>query len=161
LHQAASSEWWPEGIEYDPDNSGEPIPSQGVHEHWNNAVDIEYSRNLGTGDGIELVMQAGATAVENPKNAPALFALHPNYPNPFNPVTQIRYDLPQTARVTLTIYNAQGRVVDELVNAVQPTGAHAKLWNAGSYPSGVYFARLAVNNGGATQTATQRMMLLK
>ena len=55
MHQAADSANWPEGITYDPDNSGKPIPVLGVHEHWNNAIDKQYSRNLGTGKGIELV----------------------------------------------------------------------------------------------------------
>jgi hypothetical protein len=55
LHQAASSEFWPEGITYDPDNSGTPIPGLGVHEHWNNPVDKNYSRNLGKAEGIELI----------------------------------------------------------------------------------------------------------
>jgi hypothetical protein len=55
MHQAADHSNWPEGIVYDPDNSGKPLPSLGVHEHWNNPVDKQYSRNLGTGKGIELV----------------------------------------------------------------------------------------------------------
>ena len=55
LHQAASSKNWPKGIVYDPDNSGTPIPSLGVHEHWNNPVDKKYSRDLGKAEGIELV----------------------------------------------------------------------------------------------------------
>lgn len=55
IHQAASSEFWPEGIVYDPDNSGTPIPSLGVHEHWNNPVDKQYSKNLGKPKGIELI----------------------------------------------------------------------------------------------------------
>lgn len=55
LHQAASSKYWPEGIVYDPDNSGTPVPSLGVHEHWDNAVNKNYSRNLGKKEGIELV----------------------------------------------------------------------------------------------------------
>lgn len=55
MHQAADPANWPEGIVYDPDNSGKPVPVLGVHEHWNNPVDKQYSRNLGTGDGIELV----------------------------------------------------------------------------------------------------------
>ncbi len=55
LHQAASSEWWPEGIIYDPEKDGTPIASLGVHEHWNDAVNKQYSRNLGTGEGIELI----------------------------------------------------------------------------------------------------------
>ncbi len=55
MHQAADPANWPEGIIYDPDKSGKPLTSLGVHEHWNNAQDKQYSRNLGTGKGIELV----------------------------------------------------------------------------------------------------------
>ncbi len=55
MHQAADPANWPEGIVYDPDNTGTPVPVLGVHEHWNNPIDKQYSRNLGTGEGIELV----------------------------------------------------------------------------------------------------------
>jgi hypothetical protein len=55
LHQAADPSNWPEGIIYDPDNSGHPLTSLGVHEHWNNSVMRQYSRNLGRKTGIELV----------------------------------------------------------------------------------------------------------
>lgn len=55
LHQAADSTNWPAGIKYDPDNSGKPIASLGVHEHWNNADLKQYSRNLGLDTGIELI----------------------------------------------------------------------------------------------------------
>jgi len=55
LHQAADSSNWPDGIVYDPDNSGKPLPCLGTHEHWNNAEKKQYSRNLGIAKGIELV----------------------------------------------------------------------------------------------------------
>jgi hypothetical protein len=55
MHQAADPKNWPDGIIYDPDKTGKPIPVLGVHEHWNNPVDKQYTRNLGTGNGIELV----------------------------------------------------------------------------------------------------------
>ena len=55
LHQAADPSNWPAGILYDPDNSGKPLSSLGVHEHWNNAVEKQYSRNLGYDKGIELI----------------------------------------------------------------------------------------------------------
>jgi hypothetical protein len=55
MHQAADSTNWPKGIKYDPDNSGKLVPTLGVHEHWNNPIDKQYTRNLGTGNGIELV----------------------------------------------------------------------------------------------------------
>jgi len=54
LHQAADSSLWPAGITYDPDNDGVLIASLGVHEHWNDSLHKQYTRNLGTGFGIEL-----------------------------------------------------------------------------------------------------------
>jgi hypothetical protein len=48
---------------YDPEKDGKPLASQGVHEHWNNAADKKYSRNLGTGTGIEIVSVPSATTV--------------------------------------------------------------------------------------------------
>jgi hypothetical protein len=54
LHQAADPNNWPAGIEYDPENDGTILGSMGTHEHWNNAIEKQYTRNLGTGNGIEL-----------------------------------------------------------------------------------------------------------
>ena len=54
LHQAADSSLWPDNIVYDPDNDGILIASLGVHEHWNDSLHKAYTRNLGTGNGIEL-----------------------------------------------------------------------------------------------------------
>jgi uncharacterized protein (DUF362 family) len=56
LHQAADPKNWASGIVYMPNGDGKPMPgSLGVHEHWNNSVDKQYTRNLGSGEGIELV----------------------------------------------------------------------------------------------------------
>jgi hypothetical protein len=55
LHEAALADNPPSGTFYDPEGDGTRLGSLGVHEHWNNPVDKQYSRNLGTGDGIELV----------------------------------------------------------------------------------------------------------
>lgn len=55
LHQAADQANWPDDIIYDPDNLGKVLGSLGAHEHWNNAVAKQYSRNLGKNRGIELV----------------------------------------------------------------------------------------------------------
>jgi hypothetical protein len=55
LHQAADRSNWPEGVSYDPDNSGNPLPSLGIHEHWNNPADKQYFLNMGRRTGIELV----------------------------------------------------------------------------------------------------------
>ncbi|OHB63706.1 MAG: hypothetical protein A2168_07370 [Planctomycetes bacterium RBG_13_50_24] len=61
LHEAAQADNPPSGTVYDPEGDGTPLASLGVHEHWNNPVEKKYSRNLGTGDGIELVAPSFAT----------------------------------------------------------------------------------------------------
>ena len=61
LHEAALADNPPSGTVYDPEGDGTRLASLGVHEHWNNPVDRQYSRNLGTGDGIELVIASFAT----------------------------------------------------------------------------------------------------
>jgi len=67
LHQAADPKNWPAGLVYDPEKDGTPIGSLGTHEHWNNPVDRQYTRNLGGESGIELVYVEGAksAAVKN------------------------------------------------------------------------------------------------
>jgi len=65
MHEAALADNPPSGTVYDPEGDGTPLASLGVHEHWNNPVDKQYSRNLGTGDGIELVVPS-FTNVDGP-----------------------------------------------------------------------------------------------
>ena len=85
------------------------------------------------------------------------FALFPNYPNPFNPVTTIGFSLPNTQQVSLSVYNLIGQEVVSLVNKELPAGYHTINWYAGSMASGVYLSRLT--SGG--KTITQKMLLLK
>jgi len=61
LHEMALADNPPSGTSYDPERDGIPLASLGVHEHWNDAVEKMYSRNLGTGDGIELVVPSLAS----------------------------------------------------------------------------------------------------
>ncbi|MFC1547897.1 T9SS type A sorting domain-containing protein [Candidatus Neomarinimicrobiota bacterium] len=88
---------------------------------------------------------------------PARITLHQNYPNPFNPSTTLRYELPQAAQVTLAIYDLLGREVTTLVEGYAQPGTHMAVWNAGSYPSGIYLVRL-VTPGYAK---TIKLVLLK
>ncbi len=72
LHEAAQAGSPPSGSVYDPEGDGTPLQNLGVHEHWNNAVDRQYSRNLGTGSGIELVKSEPAIAVVSPNGGERL-----------------------------------------------------------------------------------------
>ncbi|HKW13104.1 MAG TPA: FlgD immunoglobulin-like domain containing protein [Candidatus Krumholzibacteria bacterium] len=89
-------------------------------------------------------------------------ALSQNVPNPFNPVTTISYTLPAGNHVSLSIYDASGRLVRTLVDEVKPSGSHQVTWNGmdnthAPVSSGVYFYRL---QAGAF-SETKKMVLLK
>ena len=153
LLQAADSTFWPANIVYDPEKDGTRIGSLGVFEHWNNATDKQYTRNLQPGNGIELVTIAKTTtAVAVEQRGPAAsFVLSRSYPNPFNGQTTIQYELAATARVSVVIYNALGQPAATLVDASQAAGPHRVRWDArddgGSpLPSGVYLCRVAAGS---------------
>ena len=88
---------------------------------------------------------------------PVKFALHPNFPNPFNPSTAIRYDVKQTGHVRLAIYNLLGQEVASLVDGQQLAGTHTITWNASNVPSGIYLCRMEAD--GFAQT--RKMLLVK
>lgn len=165
LHQAADSSNWPGDILYDPEKDGSILGSLGVHEHWNNSTDQQYSRNLGIGSGIELIKINEITSVRDEFNNPDIVILETNYPNPFNPYTIIRYHLPQPAWVDLSVYNIEGRFIQKIVNAYQASGTYSILWNSQSgenkLSSGIYFARLHTVGIKNEQIQSQRMLLLK
>jgi photosystem II stability/assembly factor-like uncharacterized protein len=66
---------------------------------------------------------------------PKEYFLSQNYPNPFNPSTTIKYSLPQTGRVTLSIYDLLGREVVKLIDEEKPAGEYETKWNASSTPA--------------------------
>ena len=99
------------------------------------------------------------TSVENEKQIASItdYALYQNYPNAFNPSTQISYDLPKATNVTLTVYNILGNKVAELVNGYNDAGRHTVNFDASKLSSGVYFYTL--NAGG--KIVTNKMILSK
>jgi len=68
--------------------------------------------------------------------------LYPNYPNPFNPVTKIRYYLAKPNFVSIKIYNLVGEEVTTIINDYQMKGIHEVIWDGKKYPSGLYFCRM-------------------
>jgi hypothetical protein len=85
------------------------------------------------------------------------YALHQNFPNPFNPTTQIAFDLVESGHVTLTVFNPMGQEVTKLVNGNLGAGTHSVSFNAAGLPSGIYFYRLNVNGF----SADMKMLLMK
>ncbi len=88
---------------------------------------------------------------------PKEFALYPVYPNPFNPVAKIEFDLPRAANVKLTIVNLNGETVRELIDQSMKPGKIITTWNASEFPSGIYLIKLNVNG----TIVTRKMTLMK
>jgi hypothetical protein len=79
------------------------------------------------------------------------------FPNPFNPATTMRFDIPETAPVSLRVYDQLGREVAILVDGYRSAGRHQERWNAAQLPSGVYFCRLQAKQ----RIETIKLLLLK
>lgn len=89
--------------------------------------------------------------------APAEFALMQNFPNPFNPSTLIKYSLPLSSFVNISIYNALGEKVAELVNESKEAGEYEVSFNASDLSSGLYFYKIEAGKN----SAVKKMMLMK
>lgn len=107
LVQAADPANWPNGITYDPENDGTPITSLGVYEHWDSPVTRRYTRNLGTGDGIELTYSTTYSdqtyAVERTVEKVTVT------PNPFS--QSLSFNFTKSGNYTLSLYSLDGKLV--------------------------------------------------
>ena len=116
---------------------------------------------LSGSDNAVFIVEPSVTIVEE-VGIPTVFTLHQNYPNPFNPVTTLRYDLPDENNITLTIYDLNGKEINQLVNINQPAGYRSVQWNATDMrgkpvSAGVYLYQIRA--GAFVQT--KKMVLLK
>lgn len=124
---------------------------QHLHRYW---YKIQYSDVHGNLSEFSNEV-VGQYPTDVPGALPTQLRLHPNAPNPFNPMTTIRFDLPSAGRVALAVYDVAGRLIRVLVAEELPAGSHQTVWDgrdsAGrAVASGGYFARL--ETGGKFQT---------
>ena len=94
-----------------------------------------------------------ASIIEMPKKV----TLHSIYPNPFNPIASINYELSKKDNVNISIYNLSGQLMETLFNDLQNSGMHFIEWNASNYPSGMYFVSMKTSN----ESFHQKLMLMK
>jgi len=94
---------------------------------------------------------------ESSESVPREFALHPPYPNPFNPTTTIRFSVETLHATSVLIYDITGRVVGVLVNGEQNPGHHEIQWNASQHATGIYFVELV----SGKKRDIQKLILLK
>lgn len=88
---------------------------------------------------------------------PASFSLYQNYPNPFNPATTIRFSVPKSSNIKISVFDITGKEIDAVLNENLNAGTYQVSWNGESHPSGTYFCRMQAGNF----THTIRMTLLK
>jgi hypothetical protein len=109
----------------------------------------------GQGNGVEVEAQTYDVSFSNVM--PVKTELSDSYPNPFNPTTSINYSVANEGHVEIMVYDAAGRLVEELINGHQDGGSYSITWNASNQASGMYFAKMVV--GDVVQT--QKLVLLK
>ncbi|HEY9167668.1 MAG TPA: T9SS type A sorting domain-containing protein [Candidatus Kryptonia bacterium] len=107
--------------------------------------------------GIVGVGYGKLTAVKDKNNLVPTTVSLGNYPNPFNPTTDIEFSVPKTARVTLVIYNYVGQKVATLVDQVMNPGVYNRIFDGSTLSSGVYFTRLGVGD----KTLVGKMLMIK
>jgi hypothetical protein len=94
---------------------------------------------------------------EVPSSIPTEFELYQSYPNPFNPTTTIKYQIPELSFVTIKVYDVLGSEVAILINEEKAVGTYELTWYAENLPSGIYFYQL---NAGE-YINTKKMVLMK
>jgi len=120
-------------------------------------IELQYKIKSKTG------LISSGTLLMNHIPKPQSFELSPAYPNPFNPVTVVNYGLPEDAKLTLFVYDLQGRLVEKLQDGLINAGYHEVKWNASAYGSGIYFIKINASNmnGRSLYSKTQKIMLVK
>jgi len=103
------------------------------------------------------LLATGLVSNENLASVPVNFKLYDNYPNPFNPTTNIQYDLPVASDVSIKVYDIQGRMIANIAKGQQTAGTYTHRFDAGSMASGMYIYRIEAGSF----VATKKMMLIK
>ena len=141
-------------------NDGSPYPrdfivdKEGILRYANNEIDTEWMHYV-LNELISLKIKSDYKLSTN-------YMIYPNYPNPFNPFTTLRYYLPENEVVNITIYDSMGKIVITLVNNLQDAGNNIIRWNSRNnknqiVSAGLYFYTIQIGNF----RETRKMVLLK
>ena len=148
------------GVYRSADNGGHWVPfNTGLNKEEVYCIGIDSQEYIfiGTNNGIYRSTQSTTSVEEMSIKLPMAFKLGQNTPNPFNPSTTIRFDLPESSEISLKVYTLLGEEVETLISQNLSAGEHQVDWNAGNLPGGIYLVRLQA--GGFVQT--RKMILTK
>ncbi len=155
--------WYP--LELAPDGDLGLFAGEGTDGDWTLSVSDNAGADTGTLNNWCLKLTySGTVGIEDGEgqNVPLRYALHPNYPNPFNPMTTIEFELPMPGKTMLSIYDLQGRLVKVLKNEYMAAAVHSVRWDGTNsrgarVASGSYYLRMQAED----YDAVHKMMLLK
>ena len=147
------------------ETTAKSFSSEPLNLEFRNGPEVPFTKICTYADGkivditnaVESKGESVIEATENSGEIPGSYSLSPNFPNPFNPSTTIRFTIPELSNVKLTIYDIAGREVMTLLNKEIQAGSYDIKWDASNFASGIYFYRI---NAGAFNE-TKRMLLLK
>ncbi len=125
-----------------------------------------YQGNEGAYWAIDnVILSSAPTEISRGINGiPKTFSIDQNFPNPFNATTTIRFALPQSAKVNITVYNTLGQKIETVIDEVRNSGVHSIQWNALQQSSGIYFYNIKIFDIRTNQLLwkrLQKMVLLK
>lgn len=126
----------------------------GIIEEWH----YEWNYYILQGAIINGIQYGSIVSIDNPKEElPVKIVFHQNFPNPFNPVTTIKYEIPERSNVKLKVYNTIGQEIITLSDETQTAGIYEKEFNGNGLNSGVYIAVLTINQS----MFVSKMLLIK
>ena len=144
--------------EYYIPNQGSPYPrdfivdQNGILVYANNEVDTQYMLYI-----LDVLLAGEDLSIQENNIVPDRMNLFPAFPNPFNPFTNIRFNISKPGPVRIGIFNSNGHFVTELLNKTLSPGYRELQWNGSAKASGVYFVKL--ESGSYSQV--QKIILLK
>lgn len=113
---------------------------------------------LGTNGFILKTTNGGLTFINNFSNKfPSVYKFYENYPNPFNPSTKIKFDIPKSSLVKLAVYDVLGKEIAVLLDRQLSPGTYEAEWDGSNYTSGIYYYRLTAGD----YSEAKKMILLK
>jgi hypothetical protein len=123
---------------------------------------VDFAGNMSDYSAQISIAPSPVNSIENLANLPDKYYLEQNCPNPFNPITTIKYGLSQNANVLIKVYNMRGQEVTTLVDASQNAGNHSITWDGKTdtgdqVSSGIYIYHLSTTDF----TQTRKMVMLK
>ncbi len=124
---------------------------------------IFITSNTGLDSAIATIKVNDLVGVNSDKTYLYDFDLAQNFPNPFNPTTEIQYSVQELSQVILTIYNSLGQLITTIENQSKNAGIYSVTFNANELPSGIYFCNMTARTIESNKvfTKTNKMLLLK